>query len=326
MIRRIIREQEEDKAPETPADVETVEDSWAGGENLVHDLDHSEVTAGESNIATPETLEIVVAETRRRIQEMQAHSRHGDIKQPRPGETEFPAIVGYSINGQEQSEIVYDDEELTQVLDYLAPLTGRGEQIPYSIDSLSDVEASDVPVGAEIERYSEAKDQNKDGKNNFDDVKIARMLASGMSKEEIKKKYPDLFKEGIINKDKSMGDSKVKITRTQLRRIVKEAIMLESGIDANKRAMEMLSRDYDVVSDDTQYPYGRYRGDVRKKTVYARKDGQPVPEADINLLKDRDAKVRKDGGSMAALSGIYTSKVSDDGSQIVVDYYRHTAG
>ena len=39
----------------------------------------------------------------------------------------------------------------------------------------------------------EKKDQNKDGKNDFDDVKIARMLASGMSKEEIKKKYPDLF-------------------------------------------------------------------------------------------------------------------------------------
>ena len=29
-------------------------------------------------------------------------------------------------------------------------------------------------------------DQNSDGKNDFDDVKIARMLASGMSKAEIK--------------------------------------------------------------------------------------------------------------------------------------------
>ena len=41
----------------------------------------------------------------------------------------------------------------------------------------------------------EAKDQNKDGENDFDDVKIARMLASGMTKEEIKKKHPELFKE-----------------------------------------------------------------------------------------------------------------------------------
>ncbi len=118
----------------------------------------------------------------------------------------------------------------------------------------------------------------------------------------------------------------MKITRRQLRKIIKEAVMTESGVDANKRAIELLSRDYEVVSDDTSYPYGRYRGDVRKRTVYARRDGQPVPEADINLLKTRDAKVREDGGPMAALAGIYTSSLSDDGSQIVVDYYRHTAG
>ena len=118
----------------------------------------------------------------------------------------------------------------------------------------------------------------------------------------------------------------MKITKRQIRRIIREAIMTESGIDANKRAFELLSRDYDVVSDNTDYPYGRYRGDVKKRTVYARKDGQPVPEADINLLKNRDAMVRKDGGSMAALSGIYTSNLSNDGLEIIVNYYRHTAG
>ena len=39
----------------------------------------------------------------------------------------------------------------------------------------------------------EAVDQNKDEKNDFKDVKIARMKASGMSKEDIKKKHPELF-------------------------------------------------------------------------------------------------------------------------------------
>ena len=43
------------------------------------------------------------------------------------------------------------------------------------------------------EALQEDKDQNKDGKNDFDDVKIARMKASGMSDEEIRKKHPDLF-------------------------------------------------------------------------------------------------------------------------------------
>ena len=42
---------------------------------------------------------------------------------------------------------------------------------------------------------NEKKDQNKDGVKDFDDVKIARMKASGMSDAEIKKKHPDLFNE-----------------------------------------------------------------------------------------------------------------------------------
>ena len=118
----------------------------------------------------------------------------------------------------------------------------------------------------------------------------------------------------------------MKITKNKLRQIIREVVMTESGVDANKRAMELLSRDYEVVSDNTDYPYGRYRGDVKKRTVYARKDGQLVPEEDINLLKNRDAAVRKAGGSMAALAGIFTSSLSDDGTQIIVNYYRHTAG
>ena len=47
----------------------------------------------------------------------------------------------------------------------------------------------------------EAVDQNKDSKNDFKDVKIARMKASGMSKEEIKKKHPDLFEEELEDAD-----------------------------------------------------------------------------------------------------------------------------
>ena len=42
---------------------------------------------------------------------------------------------------------------------------------------------------------TEAKDQNNDGENDFKDVKIARMKASGMSKKDIEKKYPDLYED-----------------------------------------------------------------------------------------------------------------------------------
>ena len=47
---------------------------------------------------------------------------------------------------------------------------------------------------------TEAEDQNDDGKNDFEDVQIARMVASGMSKEEamakVKKKNESVIKEG----------------------------------------------------------------------------------------------------------------------------------
>ena len=45
------------------------------------------------------------------------------------------------------------------------------------------------------EKNESKKDQNNDGENDFEDVKIARMKASGMSDAEIKKKYPELFNE-----------------------------------------------------------------------------------------------------------------------------------
>ena len=94
----------------------------------------------------------------------------------------------------------------------------------------------------------------------------------------------------------------------------------------SNQVKDLLDRDYSVESDETRYPYGRNRGDVRRTMRFVRKDGNPVPPEDIALLQARDAEVRKRGGSMAALSGIYTSKVSDDGMTLNVQYYRHTAG
>ena len=48
-------------------------------------------------------------------------------------------------------------------------------------------------IREEFRLFSESKDQNDDGENDFSDVKIARMKASGMSDDEIKKKHPELF-------------------------------------------------------------------------------------------------------------------------------------
>ena len=120
-----------------------------------------------------------------------------------------------------------------------------------------------------------------------------------------------------------MSEGTIRTSEKQLRKIIREALMTESASDQVKA---LLDSAYDVESDDTKYPYGRNRGDVRRTTRYVRKDGQPVPPEDIKLLQQRDAEVKKRGGSMAALSGIYTSKVTDDGMMLSVEYYRHTAG
>jgi hypothetical protein len=119
----------------------------------------------------------------------------------------------------------------------------------------------------------------------------------------------------------------MKLTERQLRKVVRKELLKEmNSKELGAVRTSLLEREYDVLSDDTSYPYGRYRGDVKRKTVYARKDGQPVSDEDLKVLQDFDAARRKEGGSMAALSGIFTTKRSQDGMQLHVDYYRHTAG
>tara|TARA_B100000212_G_scaffold314180_1_gene267558 strand:- start:102 stop:707 length:606 start_codon:yes stop_codon:yes gene_type:complete len=154
MIRRIIREQEESKAPEKPSDVEAVEDAWAGGENLELDVDYSKTSTDEPNVASPEVLELVVAEVRKRL--------------------------------------------------------------------------------------SEKKDQNKDGENDFDDVKIARMKASGMSDEEIKKKHPELFEQLTLDdfmvipdsepRDLGYGEGEGRMSKSQLDKMARYAQSLHDKL------------------------------------------------------------------------------------------------
>ncbi len=115
----------------------------------------------------------------------------------------------------------------------------------------------------------------------------------------------------------------MRINEAQIRKIIREELMSES---LSQSVRDLLDRDYEKASEDTRYPYGRNRGDVRSTTVYTRHDGQPVPDADLKLLQARDAEIRERGGSMAALSGVYTTTTSQDGLSLIVKYYRHTAG
>ena len=137
------------------------------------------------------------------------------------------------------------DDELVNPLDYSKIMTGES-----SIDHPETLEAIVKEVNR---RIHEKKDQNDDGENDFDDVKIARMKASGMSDEEIKKKHPELFKEDIGDlvgkvlakiaskkeeKPQVMGDGgRARMARQQLQQLASNAQSL-----------------HDKLSDDDELP------------------------------------------------------------------------
>lgn len=107
-----------------------------------------------------------------------------------------------------------------------------------------------------MNKILEKKDQNKDGKNDFDDVKIARMKASGMSDEEIKKKHPELYESDTPHlrqygapqgskRDKALDKSKelykkgdiegaVRVREKEYRRQVKKGVKSRPRKDTGK--------------------------------------------------------------------------------------------
>ena len=62
-LQRLIKEEYDNVSDqywdvETPAEVEPVEDVWAGGDDLVNPVDHSEEGGSEAVTVEPEVLEI----------------------------------------------------------------------------------------------------------------------------------------------------------------------------------------------------------------------------------------------------------------------------
>ena len=76
-----------------------------------------------------------------------AHPRDGLGKNI--ADVDFPIVVGY----EDKSEIVYDQDALDELLNYLT----RENDIAYSLDSLEDVGVKDIPVGRGIEMYGEGR-------------------------------------------------------------------------------------------------------------------------------------------------------------------------
>ena len=100
----------------------------------------------------------------------------------------------------------------------------------------------------------EKKDQNKDGKNDFDDVQIARMKASGMSSAEIEDEHPELFKEEEYEESLAALLEKKKKRKRKKRKKKRQVVH-----DPNYKAPEGSKRDKQLDRARKAYQ----RGDVK---------------------------------------------------------------
>jgi len=92
--------------------------------------------------------------------------------------------------------------------------------------------------------------------------------------------------------------------------------LVENAASARQR---LLDSEYTQDSSTVSHPYGRHRGDVRSNLVYKRKDGEPISDRDLAVLKAVEENNHP-------LGGMYTHSLSDDGMSVNVSYYKHTAG
>ena len=147
-----------------------------------------------------------------------------------------------------------------------------------------------------------------------------------------KKLDPSKLKDAFVSTEKDRSEmaeyirkrnermAKLKMSENKLRKTIRSVLMTES---ASEQAKALLDSEYTIESEKD---VPGIRRDTNRTTVYTRNDGQPIPPEDLKLLQDRDAEVRKKGGGMARLMGVYTSSMSPDGNSLIVKYHRTTAG
>ena len=112
------------------------------------------INKGQQSVTEEHTMKLTKARLQQIIREEMAHARHNLGKNA--ADVDFPIVVGYELLGKPQSEIAYDQDELDSILDNIAP-TVDGPGIPYSLDSLRDVEPDEMPMGADIEQLAAGK-------------------------------------------------------------------------------------------------------------------------------------------------------------------------
>lgn len=153
-----------------------------------------------------------------------------------------------------------------------------------------------------MKMIKEEIDQNKDGKNDFEDVKIARMRASGMSDEEIKKKHPELFESDAAHPrqyDAPQGSKRDKQLDQTKKDFEKAEKLRKDG--KTKQAKELEQRAY------------RRRDRMEKK--HRKNESAQLSEAELRMFiasvleEELSAKVKKSLDKKAEKRGLTKGSV-----------------
>ena len=176
---------------------------------------------------------------------------------------------------------------------------------------------------------NEAEDQNDDGKNNFDDVQIARMVASGMSKEEaiakLKNQNESVIKEGAEDQAELVMASKDMVNRvtswmedtaemqTESMLELADAIRDEQGQQASdafvqtvKPALESLYSALESTRESLTQGVGQLTGeaepvaDMGTDPIDTDMDMEPTVDSDADLGASLDAAPAAAGGEEEA--------------------------
>ena len=154
-------------------------------------------------------MRITRRQLRKIVQERIAHPRDGLGKNI--ADAEFPIVVGYNLRGQDQSEIAYNQDELDDILDDVA-----NSGMPYSLDSLEDMEPGDRPVGSDIEQYTEGKMRItrrqlrniiRESLNEQGNIGASAELTQGPDREAVSAAWPDGVTHNGENVFKKFYDS-----------------------------------------------------------------------------------------------------------------------
>lgn len=167
------------------------------------------------------------------VKEEMAHPR-GELGK-NIADVEFPILVGY----EDQSEIAYSQDELDNILDDIAP-----KGIPYSLDSLSDVEAQDIPAGLGIEMME---------KLTITKSKLSKMIRNSVHltiKEQVVGYTPPKDAEGKDQQDDYLTTGQTSVAAAPDSEKETQAADTSTR-ELTQQRQEYLNKDDAVTADDT---------------------------------------------------------------------------